>query len=107
MYSFQVYNKSDSDYIYVAAAAESLQSCLTLSDPVDGSPPGSSVHWIVQARVREWVAIAFSDYIYTYIYILFQILFLYRLLQNIAYSSLCHTVGPFWLFILFIVVYLY
>ena len=38
----------------------SLQSCLTLCDPIDGSPPGSSVHGIFQARVLEWVAIAFS-----------------------------------------------
>ena len=43
-----------------AAAAKSLQSCLTLCDPVDGSPPGSSVHGIFQARVLEWGAIAFS-----------------------------------------------
>ena len=42
-----------------AAAAKSLQSCLTLCDPIDGSPPGSSVHGIFQARVLEWVAIAF------------------------------------------------
>ena len=45
----------------VAAAAKSLQSCLTPCDPIDGSPPGSSVHGIFQARVLEWVAIAFSD----------------------------------------------
>ena len=44
-----------------AAAAESLQSCLTLCDPIDGSPPGSSVHGIFQARVLEWGAIAFSE----------------------------------------------
>ena len=43
-----------------AAAAKSHQSCLTLCDPIDGSPPGSSVHGISQARVLEWVAIAFS-----------------------------------------------
>ena len=43
-----------------AAAAKSLQSCLTLCDPIDGSPPGFSVHGIFQARVLEWVAIAFS-----------------------------------------------
>ena len=36
------------------------QSCLTLFDPVDCSPPGSSVHWILQARILEWVAIPFS-----------------------------------------------
>ena len=44
-----------------AAAAKSLQSCPTLCDPIDGSPPGSSVHGIFQARVLEWGAIAFSD----------------------------------------------
>ena len=44
-----------------AAAAEPLQSCLTLRDPIDGSPPGSLVHGIFQARVQEWVATAFSD----------------------------------------------
>ena len=43
-----------------AAAAKSLQLCLTLCDPIDGSPPGSSVHGICQARVLEWGAIAFS-----------------------------------------------
>ena len=43
-----------------AAAAKSLQSCPTLSDPVDYSLPGSSVHGIFQARVLEWGAIAFS-----------------------------------------------
>ena len=43
-----------------AAAAKSLQSCPTLCDPRDGSPPGSSVHGIVQARVLEWGATAFS-----------------------------------------------
>ena len=43
-----------------AAAAKSLQSCPTLCDPTDGSPPGSSVHGIFQARVLEWVAISFS-----------------------------------------------
>ena len=42
-----------------AAAAKSLQSCPTLCDPRDGSPPGSSVHGIFQARVLEWGATAF------------------------------------------------
>ena len=45
----------------IAAAAKSLQSCLTLCDPIDGSPLGSSVPGILQARVLEWVAIAFSE----------------------------------------------
>ena len=44
-----------------AAAAASLQSCLTLCDPIDGSPPGSSVHGILQARTLEWVAISSSN----------------------------------------------
>ena len=43
-----------------AAAAKSLQSCPILSDLMDCSLPGSSVHWIFQARVLEWGAIAFS-----------------------------------------------
>ena len=43
-----------------AAAAKSLQSCQTLCDPIDGSPPGSSVHGILQTRVLECGAIAFS-----------------------------------------------
>ena len=44
-----------------AAAAKSLQSCPTLCDPTDGSPSGSSVPRILQARTLEWVAIAFSN----------------------------------------------
>ena len=48
--------------IAAAAAAKSLQSCPTLCDPIDGSPPGSPVPGILQARILEWVAIAFSHY---------------------------------------------
>ena len=44
-----------------AAAAKSLQSCPTLCDPIDGSPPGSTVPGILQARTLEWVAISFSS----------------------------------------------
>ena len=44
-----------------AAAAMSLQSCPTLCDPIDGSPPGSPVPEILQARTLEWVAISFSN----------------------------------------------
>ena len=44
-----------------AAAAKSLQSCPTLCDPIDGSPPGSAVPGILQARTLEWVAISFSN----------------------------------------------
>ena len=43
-----------------AAAAKSLQSCLTLWAPMDCSPPGSSVHGVLQARILEWVAISSS-----------------------------------------------
>ena len=46
--------------VAAAAAAKSLQSCPTLCDPIDGSPPGSSVPGILQARTLEWVAISFS-----------------------------------------------
>ena len=45
----------------LAAVANLLQSCLTLCDPVDGSPPGSPVPGILQARTLEWVAISFSN----------------------------------------------
>ena len=52
----------------VKSESEVAQSCQTLSDPMDCSPPGSSVHGIFQARGLEWGAIAFSD---------LQIMFLY------------------------------
>ena len=44
-----------------AAASKSLQSCPTLCDPIDGSPPGSPVPGILQARTLEWVACSFSN----------------------------------------------
>ena len=44
-----------------AAAAKSLQSCPTLCDPIDGSPPGPPVPGILQARTLEWVSISFSN----------------------------------------------
>ena len=46
--------------LFAAAAAKSLQSCPTLCDPIDGSPPDSPVPGILQARTLEWVAISFS-----------------------------------------------
>ena len=50
-------------YVYAtaAAAAKSLQSCPTLCDHIDGSPPGSPAPGILQARILEWVAISFSN----------------------------------------------
>ena len=47
--------------VFPAAAAKSLQLCPTLCDPIDGSPPGSPVPGILQARTLEWVAISFSN----------------------------------------------
>ena len=47
--------------MYAAAAAKLLQSCPTLCDPIDNSPPGSAVPGILQARTLEWVAISFSN----------------------------------------------
>ena len=65
-------NTSPNKYIYVlfiqicslwlaAAAAKLLQSCPTLCDPIDGSPPGSPIPGILQVRTLEWVAISFSN----------------------------------------------
>ena len=48
-------------YKHYAAAAKSLQSCPILCDPIDGSPAGSPVPGILQARTLEWVAISFSN----------------------------------------------
>ena len=45
----------------ITAAAKSLQSCPTLCDPTDGSPPGSPIPGILQARTLEWAAISFSN----------------------------------------------
>ena len=47
--------------VFAAAAAKSFQSCLTLRNPMDGSPPGSPILGILQARTLEWVAISFSN----------------------------------------------
>ena len=51
----------DYELLEVAAAARLLQSCPTLCDPIDGSPPGSPVPGILQSRTLEWVAISFSS----------------------------------------------
>ena len=50
-----------SEHAAAATAAKSLQSCLTLCDPIDSSPSGSPVPGILQARTLEWVAISFSN----------------------------------------------
>ena len=107
------------------------QSCPTLCNPMDCSPPDFSVLGIFQARILEWVAISFSrgfsrlrdqTHIFCFAggfytierpgkpvnihkYVLFQILCNYRLLQDIEYSSLCYTVGTCCLFILYTVMW--
>ena len=56
-----VSERQSTSFFAAAAAAKSLQSCPTLCDPIDGSPLGSSVPGILQARTLEWVAISFSN----------------------------------------------
>jgi len=55
------YLPGPSHFLAAAAAAKSIQLCPTLCDPIDGSPPGSPVPGILQARTLEWVAISFSN----------------------------------------------
>ena len=59
--NFAVLCQTSTRISHAAAAAKSLQSCPTLCDPMDGSPPGSPVPGILQARKLEWVAISFSN----------------------------------------------
>ena len=57
-------SKTQFSHLYngnAAATAKSLQSCPTLCNPIDGSPPGSPIPGILQVRTLEWVAIAFSN----------------------------------------------
>ena len=60
-YHWWKHDESCLPYSSAAAAAKSHQSCLTLCDPIDGSPPGSPIPGILQARTLEWVAISFSN----------------------------------------------
>ena len=60
-YSPWSHKESDTSEATAAAAARSIQSCPTLCNPIDGSPPGSAVPGILQARTLEWVAISFSN----------------------------------------------
>ena len=55
-----MYTGLDRILLFESAAAKSLQSCPTLCDPIDRSPPGSPIPGILQARTLEWGAIAFS-----------------------------------------------
>ena len=69
--SDQEFKTTSMNMLRAAAAAKLFQSCLTLCDPIDSSPPGSSIPGILQARTVEWVAIAFSgiSYICVCVYI--------------------------------------
>ena len=60
-FKLQMVAQTSATVAAAAAAAKSLQSCPTLCDPIDGSPPGSPVPGILQARTLEWVAISFSN----------------------------------------------
>ena len=74
-------------YAAAAAAAKSLQSCPTLCDPIDSSPPGSPVPGILQARTLEWAVISFSVYLYTHMYFrLFSIIGYYKTLNTVPYA---------------------
>ena len=75
-------------FLAAAAAAKSLQSCPTLCDPIDGSPPGSPVPGILQARLLEWGAIAFSVFLAT--------LPLLSMAQSTYFLSICiSSLGAF------------
>ena len=115
---------------HAAAAAKSLQSCPTLCNPIDGSPPGSAVPGILQARTLEWVAISFSNAWKWKVKVksLSRVLLLVslwispsswtspctshpthasRLSQSTGLSSLCHTANSHWLFILHMIMYMF
>ena len=70
-----------------AAAAKALQSCPTLCDPIDGSPPGSPVPGILQARTLEWVAVSFSTAFPCW----YDIVHLFTCPLSILMSSLIHN----------------
>ena len=57
---YYIYWKKKNPHVSAAAAAKSLESCPTLCDAIDGSPPGSSVPGVFQGGILEWVAISFS-----------------------------------------------
>ena len=62
-------------FVSPTAAAQLLQLCLSLCDPMDCSPPGPSVHGILQAKILEWVIISFSSFYSQVTTIFFYILF--------------------------------
>ena len=76
----------------VKSESEVAQSCPTLSDPMDCSPPGSSIHGVFQAKVLEWGAIAFSSFLQRFINTIFSRFHKYVLIYDNYFSlfdSLC------------------
>ena len=71
--------------LIAAAAAASRQSCATLCDPIDGSPPGSSVPGILQERVLEWAAISFCRILIIWIFLCWMFSFILLILLSIYY----------------------
>ena len=57
---YSLYSDDRLRRVSISICAKSLQSCLTICDPMDCSPPGSSVHGVLQARILEWISISFS-----------------------------------------------
>ena len=90
-------------WLSAAAAAKSLQSCPTLWDPIDGSPPGSSVHGILQARTLEWVAISSSNSLCSTVSIFLCLVFE---LTNSLFSSVLSPIIPDYCLRIFICFYL-
>ena len=86
-----------------AAAAKSLQSCPTLCDPIDGSPPGSSVHGILQAGTLEWVAISSSNSLCSTVSIFLCLVFE---LTNSLFSFVLSPIIPDYCLRIFICFYL-
>ena len=96
--------------VKVKSESEVAQSCPALSDPMDRSLPGSSVHGIFQARVLEWGAIAFSVLIYIYIYIYIYIkrkFSVFNIYCDVSYSFnalfFCRCASSNWNFFILLV----
>ena len=80
----------------VKSESEIAQSCPTLSDPLDCSPPGSSIHGILQARVLEWVAIAFSKSLLTFMSIELPMLSNHLLCSLLLLPSIYSSIRVFY-----------
>ena len=132
-FPFSTFHLGDVVNAYLGGGSLVAKSCLILCDPMDCSPPVSSVHGVSQARILEQVTDSFCkgssqsrnqtctsclaggfftteppgkppEHIYIYIYILFHILFNSDLSQDVKYSSPCSAAGPCCLFILYMLV---